>query len=144
MRNKCCNIVESLKQHAVAARKLIIWYQRASYKWQFTVDTFSRLSESKNHSLYGTSLKKQWLHKKISKFLFLHKVARRVVAMHRPRMGAYTRAVSGNGPVNTFPHNRHERSNRIAVFYVVRAEMLKARDKVSLIQFCTGSCEDRT
>jgi hypothetical protein len=27
---------------------------------------------------------------------------------------------------------------------VVRAEMLKARDKVSLIQFCTGSCEDRT
>lgn len=37
---------ESLKQHAAVARKLIVWYQRASYKCLFIVDTFNRSSET--------------------------------------------------------------------------------------------------
>jgi hypothetical protein len=68
-------------------------------------------------------------------------------------MGGYTRAVYGQRLRKHVLVARQQMLNnetdglqqwKGCVFYVVRAEMLYARDKVTYSPFCTGVCEGRT
>jgi hypothetical protein len=68
----------------------------------------------------------------------------RAVAMQRPRDGRIYQDLFLATAFNMFPQHRTLAHQQICVFYVVRAQMLYARDKVRSSQFCTGVCEKRT